>query len=121
MRILPGIFSKRQTDFDFLAAQESSYCCFWWVDAAIRDGTVKIVGRAVIPKDHRKMPLFKWGIRNLKTTRISRWNVWDGRTRSSRPVRRLTKEQRQYPLKEIVPIDVVVERIEQGWTPADEC
>ena len=121
MRILPGLFNKPQCTFDILSIQEGSYCCFWWVNSGIRLGKVKIVGHSTIPRDFRKMPIFKWGIRNLKTRRISKWNIWDGKRTSSTPVKSLSEAQREYPIREIVPTDVVIERIKNGWHPRQEC
>ncbi len=121
MRILPGRFAKKQTDLDTLAVREGSYCCFWWINSDIASGRIRIIGKATIPHEFRRMPQFKWGIRNLKTRRVARWNIWDGKRRTSIPVSQLSEVQKWYPVREIVPTYVVETRIRKGWHPRQEC
>jgi hypothetical protein len=113
MRILPGTFRDRPKDFHDLVAQDGSYCCFWSASYDVADGKVKVVANVEIPKQHRRMPLFKWSI----SGRVGKWNIRDMKYRSSKPVKRLTAEQERFPLLQLVPLWVVVFRIEVGWTP----
>jgi hypothetical protein len=121
MRILPGKFSKKQTDFEELAVREGSYCCFWWITSDIASRKIRIAGKSPIPREYRKMPQFKHGIRSLKTGRVSHWYIWDGKRRTSTPVSGLSEVQKSYPIREIVPTYVVEKRIRKGWHPRQEC
>jgi len=121
MRIFPGKFSKRQTDFEELGTREGSYCCFWWITSDIGSRRIRIVGKSTIPRKYRKMPRFKHGIRNLETRKVSRWYIWDGKKRTSTPVSELSEAQKSYPILQIVPTYEVETRIRKGWHPRQEC
>ncbi len=121
MRVLPGTFLARPADFGPLVNADGSYCCFWMASWELGEGRIRIATNATIPKQHRKMPMFKWGIASLKTGRVGTWQIWNGKTQTSKPTARLTAEQRDFPLLQLVPLEVVTWRIERGWHPKDAC
>src|SRR5262249_52950294 len=126
MRILPGTFPQRLKHFEQIVRERGSYCCFWNPKSALAKRTVKLVGNLAIPSEYLKMPTFKWGLASITTGRVAEWSIWNGSDQrrgflGSRPVRRLTRAQKRYPIDELVPLEYVVARIERGWRPEDAC
>src|SRR5579871_3661125 len=77
MRILPGVFARPLTDFSDIVVASGSYCCFWWPSRDVANGSVSIVGNVAVPMEHRRMPMFKWGISSLRDGRVRKWNLWN--------------------------------------------
>jgi len=120
MRILPGVFKTPLEDFEHLVAQEGSYCCFWQPDFS--EGRVHRVANVPVPKQFRKMPMFKSrAVAVLPSGRVSEWSLWNGISRGNKAIARLTAEQKRYPLQEIVSLDFVICRIERHWRPEHAC
>jgi Domain of unknown function (DUF4259) len=121
MRILPGIFPERPLDFEPTVNAEGSYCCFWQISSDLAGGKIQIVANVAIPKQHRKMPLFKWGMLTLRTGGVSDWEIWNPKVRKLRPIAQLSEEQKDFPILDFVSLEDVTMRIENGWHPRDAC
>jgi hypothetical protein len=121
MRVLPGIFPQRLKDFEQLVLEDGSYCCFWWAPRDLAERKIRLAANVPVPKEFRKMPMFKWGISSLFTGHVRQWSIWNGKTRGSKPVAHLTELQKRYPIKQIVSLEIVKYRIESGWRPEDAC
>jgi hypothetical protein len=121
VRVLPGVYRARPTDVASLVEAEGGWCCFWDIRHAVKQSEVTVVGHAKIPREFERMPTFKLATRHLRTKRVLGWAIWNGKTISGKPVSRLTKEQRSFPLAEIIHTEDVIRRIEIAWTPTDEC
>src|SRR5262249_44470271 len=93
----------------------------WWPRWALAERKVRLVANVPVPREFRKMPMFKWGIASLFTGHVRQWNIWNGKTRGSKPVPRLTEEQERYPLEQVVSLEIVKYRIERGWHPELAC
>lgn len=122
-RILPGVFKSQLSQADTiekLVSDPNGYFCFFPIGIAVKRGWVRIIGNLVIPKEYRKIPMFKAYVDNGRTM-TRHWYIWDGKSSKSVPVPKLTKEQRKYPMESWVSFDIVVHRIETGWHPEDEC
>jgi len=117
IRVLPGVFRTRPADFKELVKKEERFCAFFPAGAAVRRGVVKIASSEKIPQGKENLPLFR-ATNDLSKRGNKRWWLWDGK--NSREIGVLTSEQSDFPLKEIVSLDVLVERIEKGWTPREE-
>src|SRR5262249_39989752 len=106
IRVLPGIFQKRPEDLRDLVQQQECFYAFFPAGPAVSRGYVRIVGNAEIPKRCRKLPLFK-ATNALGPTRDTNWFLWDGRKHVK--IERLTAEQLDLPIHQIVSFDVLVE------------
>jgi hypothetical protein len=121
MRVLPGVFAKRLADFEALVNKEGGWCAFWYIKDALQHKEVKVVGRAEIPKQYQKLPVFKEADRSFATALVRGWSIWDGKTTSGRPVAELSEAEKKYPLVEVIFTDHVIKRINKRWKPEDEC
>lgn len=117
IRVLPGHFKTRPECLEELVRQPHRFYAFFPAGAALKRGMIKIVSHEEIPKGSEKLPLFKACNQNFQTGKKT-WFLWDGKI--DRQVGNLAPEHVDLPLKEIVGFDVLVERIENGWSPRDE-
>lgn len=118
IRVLPGIFRKRPESFADLVQQQERFYTFFPAGPAVHRGWVTIVAHEEIPERCRAFPVFK-STNALGPTRDTNWFIWDGKSHAVK-VDKLTSDQFDLPIKEIIPLDVLVERIESGWSPRDE-
>lgn len=126
VRILPGASLKPRDLSELATIEDALWCCFWPVKRAVKAGEAKFIGNADIPKRWRKMPTFKWGIQSLKTGKANEWLLWNGKPSRLLPsdldkAPPLNAEQRNYPILEIVPTDVIISRLENDWMPEHDC
>ncbi|HEV2208653.1 MAG TPA: ribonuclease E inhibitor RraB [Verrucomicrobiae bacterium] len=115
LRILPGVFTTRPGDFNELASSKELFFTFFPLQAAIKRGVMEVVANESIPALAQKFPLFRSGIRNPATGKVEVWWLWDGE--KAWKVGQLTDAQLDLPIKQIPSYLMLVERIENGWTP----
>jgi hypothetical protein len=117
IRVLPGVFRKRPEDFQELVRQPERFYAFFPAGPAVSRGYVRVVAHEEIPERCRNFPLFK-ATNAVGPASTKNWFLWDGEKEVK--VDELLPEHYDLPLKEIIPFDVLVERIESGWSPRDE-
>ncbi len=117
IRVFKGVFDSRPADFSRFVRTREQFQTFYPVGSAVRQRLVTIVAHEVVPERCRQLPMFKAYNQNYHTGKRT-WFLWDGK-RDQR-IERLTAQQRRYPLLEIISHPILVERIEEGWTSADE-
>src|SRR5687768_6079571 len=78
IRILPGIFTSQEIDLDTLINEETAFWVFFPLNEAIKQNIVTIVKNAAIPSHAREFPLFRSGVVDPKTGKVSDWWLWDG-------------------------------------------
>lgn len=117
IRVLPGVFSRRPDSFSKLVQEQERFVAFFPAGVAVKSDYIQIVANEEIPALCRELPLFKCYNQNLETGRRTWW-LWDGRKESF--VGRLSREQIDLPLCELISMDTLIERIKTGWAPRDE-
>ena len=90
-------------------------CVFFPLAAALKSKIVRKVGLFDIPPHARQLPLFRSGVIDPQTGWIENWWLWDGE--NTRMVGSISQEQRKLPIKSIWNDTLLIERIEQGWSP----
>jgi hypothetical protein len=115
LRVLPGLFRERPIDFARLIAGKEVFSTFFPLQAAVNRGIVRIVGREPVPPHARKFPLFRAGNINPNTGKVEQWWLWDG-TKSWK-IDKLSDEQLDLPIEGVWNDTMLIQRIEQGWTP----
>jgi len=115
LRVLPGFFERRPADLQALADQRASFVAFFPLKHAVRKGRFEIVARCRVPEFAQSFPLFRSGFIDPKTGKVKTWWLWDGE--KEWPVGSLTKEQHELPIRAVWNDTLLLERIEQGWTP----
>lgn len=118
IRVLPGLFDDRPNDMAVLARQPEKYVAFFPVGAAVARGYLEIVGTAPVPAHlSNKWPLFK-AFNESVTTGIRTWWLWDGK--KSERITKLSPEHADLPMKEVINLAVLEDRLMSNWTPRDE-
>ncbi len=118
LRILPGFFSKRPSDFLTLVNQPEKFVNFFPLQAALNQGIFEIVGNQPVPDTAESFPLFRTGIVDPVTGKVRVWWFWDGEKEWK--VGDISEEQRNLPLRGIWNDTLLIERIESGWTPSTD-
>lgn len=78
---------------------------------------VKKVGSGPIPPADQAFPIFRGGTKNPATNVVDIWWFLDGK-KSSR-VDKLSEEQFEIPIQEVINDTLFTERIESNWTPKE--
>jgi hypothetical protein len=118
LRVFRRAFSSRPTEFETLLEEALQFATFFPLAAAVQRGIVSVVGRVRIPAKLKDFPIFRDGVADPKTRKVSNWWLWNGEREWS--IGTLTEEQKKYPIREIVNDTLLKERIESGWTSEDD-
>jgi len=117
VRVIRGI---RETP-DFRGDVEAStiqFSAFTPVRSYCHRGDAWVVARNQTLNSLADLPIFKC-IQILPPDSVGRaYSLWDGKREW--PVEKLTAEQRNYPICEIIGLDLLVDRLLSNWTPRDE-
>ncbi len=118
IRVLPGVYPA-QPDLDALVAGPTSYCVFFPVGPAANRGIVRVKGEYPIPEHARAFPLMRspgW-LLGLTPKQYSWW-LWDG----SRQWRVTELDEAGLHASEKAHWNdaFLIERMAEGWSPADD-
>jgi hypothetical protein len=78
IRVFDQIFESRPTDWEKVSQGIVRFPTFIPLAAAIRQGTLEIVGHHEVADANKIFPLFRGGVPDPGTTKVSRWWLWDG-------------------------------------------
>jgi hypothetical protein len=115
IRILPGFFAVRPQAFTEIASGKEVYSTFFPLQAAVNRKLVDICGNVNVPAHAKEFPLFRDGTPEPGTGIIKDWWLWDG-IKEWR-IGALSDEQLDLPILGIPSLPVLIEEIEEGWTP----
>jgi hypothetical protein len=115
IRVLPGFHSGRPASFSGLVDQKESFVTFFPVQQAVSRRIFRVAGHADVPRHARPFPLFRASGFVDREGYVHWWSLWDG-DREWR-VGALTPEQRKLPLRQVWNDTLLIQRIEEGWTP----
>lgn len=115
IRIIQGLQQSTPTDIDSLAQRPTNFVTFFPLGAAIKRKIFKVIGVRPVPEFAQNFPIFKSGHYDPEQGKITVWFLWDG-TNDWR-VDKLTEEEKDYPIQEVINATLLIERIETGWTP----
>jgi hypothetical protein len=118
LRVLPGFFKSRPSDFVKLAGEPETFVTFFPLQAAVNRRIFDLVGRCPVPDFAKPFPLFRTGVEDPATLKVKVWWLWDGEKEWK--VGDITPEQRKLPLRGIWNDTLLIERIESGWTPSND-
>ncbi|MCC6362149.1 MAG: hypothetical protein IT165_01415 [Bryobacterales bacterium] len=117
IRVFDGLFQERPSDFSRLAESPVRFSVFFPVRGAVRRKTFEIAGRSEIAPHNREFPIFRSGFAE-PGHKVSNWWFWDGEREWK--VGAITAEQRKLPIREVWNDTMLVQRIESGWSPAND-
>ncbi len=124
VRVLPGLFSTRPTDFAELSQQKELYFAFYALNYAVRDHQTEVVSHQPVPGWAHPHPLMRWcGARDPSGKTIA-WKIFS----ASNPltveehqrtplIHTLTPEQQRLSVHQLWPHPVMVKELARGWTP----
>ncbi|HEV3079066.1 MAG TPA: hypothetical protein VGY66_04780 [Gemmataceae bacterium] len=117
LRVLKGIYPRRQKDVAELVDGEDQFPVFYPAARTLSLGLITIIGNAPVPLRFKKLPLFRACNTNFKTG-VKTWWLWDGKR--ERYVGKLSPEHYDLPICQIIGHQLLVDRIASGWSPRDE-
>jgi hypothetical protein len=118
LRVLPGFHELRPVDLADLVRQPESFVTFFPLQAAVSRNIFEVVVNCPVPDFARPFPLFRSGVVDPATQRVKVWWLWDGEKEWK--VGEITTEQRKLPLRGIWNDTLLIQRIEEGWTPSND-
>lgn len=118
IRILPGFHQMRPGSFAEVVAQPERFVTFFPLKAAIDQGIFEVVAHEKIPEASQKLPMFRARGHVDREGFVHNWWLLDGENRVR--VGKLSPEQRKLPIKELWNDTLLVERIEEEWSPEKE-
>jgi hypothetical protein len=118
LRVLPGLFTARPATFTDLVLKDAIFVSFFPLQAALNRGIFEVVTNCPVPPKAADFPLFRAPGWADKTGKVLDWWLWDGQ--KSWQIGTLTEEQRELPIKEVINDTLLIERIQDGWTPAND-
>lgn len=124
VRVLPGLFESRPSDFSELTRQRELYFIFYTLAYALRDKQAEIVSHQPVPDWAKEYPLMRWcGARDAGGKPIT-WKIFKASTPLTVEehlripiIYDLTPEQRKLSVHELWPHPVMVKELSRGWTP----
>lgn len=117
LRVLPGLFSKRPQDLSGLVDVDPQFMTFFPLGAACNRKIVEIVGNTKLPERAKSFPIFRDGVAS-KEGRVQTWWLWDGEKEWK--IGDLLPGMEHYPIRGVWNDTLLIERIVEGWTHADE-
>ncbi len=115
IRVLPGVFSERPSDFADLVKQPPVFMTFFPLGAACSRRIVHIVANEPLPASSQAFPVFRNSHRDRSGKRVGPWFLWDGK-RKWRVEHLTAAELRAYPPLGVWNDTLLIERIASGWS-----
>lgn len=124
VRVLPGLFSTRPTDFAELSQQKELYFAFYTLSYALRDHQAEVVSHQTVPGWAQPYPLMRWcGARDPSGKAIA-WKIFSASSpltveehQRTTLIHNLTPEQQKLSIHQLWPQPVMVKELARGWTP----
>ena len=110
IRIYPGFYNERPTDFLPVVAHEPSFSAFFPVQTAVNQGLVCVVANTPVPEQLQLFPTFR---ARAGGPGGSLW-LWDG-DEEYRLDRAFSPQEQKYPTRGIISAPLLVERIEKNY------
>ena len=118
LRVLPGFHESRPDSLSMLVNAPTLFVTFFPLQQALSQGVCESVGNLDVPDFAAGFPLFRCAGHVDRDGKVHDWWLWDGESESR--VRFLTAEQRRLPIRAIWNDTLLVERIEEQWTPEQD-
>lgn len=116
LRVLPGFFRERPIAFTDVVSQSPCFVTFFPIGAAVHRGIFAVVAHAPVSKADQVLPLFKARGHIDRQGRVHDWWIRDG-VREERIGGRLPAKYRSLPEWVIINDTLLIERLEEDWTP----
>jgi hypothetical protein len=115
IRVLPGFHATRPGSFAGIVSERTLFVVFFPLQQALNLGIFDVVANADVPDFAAKFPLFRAAGHVDREGKVHFWWLWDGVSETR--VDTLSREQRKLPIRAAWNDTLLVERIEEQWTP----
>ncbi|VVE34563.1 hypothetical protein PEP31012_03853 [Pandoraea eparura] len=115
IRVFPNRFNLQEDEIKDLINSQTNFWIFFPVSAAEKQGIIEKILHAPIPDHSSTFPLFRNGIANSATGKVTNWWFWDGEKEWKVGV--ISNEQRKLPILAAWNDTLLIKRIEDGWLP----
>jgi hypothetical protein len=121
VRVLPGLFNTRPTEFAELARQKELYFIFYRLNYALRNRQAEVVSHQPVPSWAQPYPLMRWTLdhRIWKIFKASDPLTLEDHKRTP-VIQTLTPQQKRLSVHLLRPHPVMVRELARGWTPERE-
>lgn len=120
IRVFRQLSKRRPTDSELNSFLKGPirFSALFPVKQAKASKIFECVGNFEIHRKYRQFPIFRTGVPDFDTHKISKWSLWDGEKKWY--VGQLTPEQLRYPIRGCWNDTLLIERIESDWFPEME-
>lgn len=124
VRVLPGLYESRPTDFVELARQRELYFVFYFMNYSLRAGWAEVVSNQPIPQWAKTPPMMRHAAASDGFGRVIRWRILSAASQLTPDVlirtpllTELTPEQKRLSIREIWPHKAMIRELARCWTP----
>lgn len=124
VRVLPGLYEIRPTDFSALAGQRELYFIFYFMNYALRTGWAEVVSNQPVPQWAKDPPIMRHAAAHDGFGRVIRWRLINAASPLTPEeliqtpfLTELTPEQKRLSIHVIWPHKAMVKELARGWTP----
>jgi len=116
IRVLPGFHEKRPESFSALVTQKEQFVTFLPLQGVVSRKIFEVIGNEPVPSHAASFPVFRGPGFIDREGRVQKWYLWDGQRET--PIGKdLSEGQKKLPILAVINDTLLIERIEQGWTP----
>ncbi|HEX5747543.1 MAG TPA: ribonuclease E inhibitor RraB [Archangium sp.] len=115
IRILPGFFATRPTEFTELVNHPKAFFAFYPARAAVSQGAVEVVAHHPLSPGQAFPAVYRWAGARSREGRVLAWRICEGTKETL--VRDLSDEQRYLPIFSIFLHDSLVSALTDEWRP----
>jgi len=110
-------FKQRPDNLELILDCDIRIITFTGLSVLLLDDEFEVIGNAPVPESRKKFPVFRVAGHITKEGIVTGWKFWDGgESWPEKFVKKISKEQQKLPVRELWSIDVLLKRIESGWT-----
>jgi hypothetical protein len=118
IRVLPGFFTARPSDFTELVNSAKAYFAFYPAGVASFHGLVEIVAEHPLSPGQEFPVMYRRPGASNREGRVLAWRICDGKTETL--VRELSEEQRHLPIVAIWNHEALIYYLTQEWRPEQD-
>lgn len=118
IRVLPGFFTTRPSDFTALATSPDAYFTFYPAALAVSQGLVEVVAHQPVPPEQGLPTVYRRAGARSREGRVLAWLICEGTKETL--VRELSDEQRHLPIASIWNHEALVYSLTENWRPEQD-
>lgn len=117
IRVLENFWNEPPAAQDVATDEATAFYTFLPLNAALSRGLVLSIGNRALAASNPEFPLMRKRGQIARGGQVLNWWLWDGQRQWR--VDKLTPDQGNLSIAEIVNDTLLIERLEKGWRPSD--